>query len=182
MGEYLRVANASKSQYFDPFHFGEGTKRSGFLYGLSGFALGRLLLGELDGRLWLESWAGDALYVVGDESPVSACPLLLELGDPEESSWHVVKDNFDDITLNVLAFLLNHDLSIRYELFQAADRDKQLFATIVQAFEQLPIPTVKEAFISRIGGNWRKEYREALSEVHGSLPVAMTPENRKNLQ
>lgn len=157
MGEYLCVANASKKQYFDPFHFGEGTKRSSFLYGLSGFALGRLLSGQLDSGLWLESWAGDALYVVGDESPVSAFPPLAELSDPDDTSWHVVKDNFDDITLNVLAFLLNHDPFIRDDLFQAADRDKQLFATIVQSFEQLPIPTVKEAFINRVGGNWRKE-------------------------
>lgn len=86
MGEYLRVANASKRQYFDPFHFGGGTKRSSFLYGLSGFALGRLLSGELDSGFWLESWAGDAIYIVGDETLVSAFPLLLELSDPEDSS------------------------------------------------------------------------------------------------
>jgi hypothetical protein len=79
MGQYFKIVNLTKRQYFSASIFDEGIKKSSILRGIHGYAFGKLLTiglseenpkwrkGNSNG-IWAGCWAGDRIAIVGDET------------------------------------------------------------------------------------------------------------------
>jgi hypothetical protein len=95
MGQYFKVANLTKRQYFSAGIFDEEIKQSGILRGIHGYALGKLLtfglpdlksdwqMKAVDYGIQVGCWAGDRIAVIGDETGPEAGFLEVEPLNPK---------------------------------------------------------------------------------------------------
>jgi hypothetical protein len=119
MGQYFKIVNLSKKQYFSASIFDEGIKESSILRGIHAYAFGKLLTTGLAGEkskwrtgnntgIWAGCWAGDRIAIVGDETQgefLEAEPLELET-KPVISDDVVVLE-FENIGGKLLCWLVN---------------------------------------------------------------------------
>jgi hypothetical protein len=79
MGQYFKIVNLTKREYFSASIFDEGVKRSSILRGIHAYAFGKLLTIGLseESSKWRKGngsgigagcWAGDRIAIVGDET------------------------------------------------------------------------------------------------------------------
>lgn len=79
MGQYFKIVNLTKRDYFSASIFDEGIKRSSILRGIHAYAFGKLLTIGLPEEnlkwrkgngsgIWAGCWAGDRIAIVGDET------------------------------------------------------------------------------------------------------------------
>lgn len=176
MGTTYFVANLAKRQYFDPSYAGgsENSKRSGVLYGLSGHALGQLLMPRNQLDFYLESWIGDGLVLVGDEGdPNDIEQLKLFQKAPDQDAYHIVTELFDDISLNLIAQLCKRTAFLNHFL-DLAEECSWVFMNLAHAFMFLPARSIEFAFIARFGTDWRHRYNDILKSGP-YYPMPMTP-------
>jgi hypothetical protein len=180
MGTTFLVANSAKRQYFDPDGMGskENSKRSGILWGLSGHALGQLLRPDAQLGYYLDTWIGDPLFLVGDEAePNSIAHLRRFQGSPEQDAWHIVTEQFDNITLNLIAFLCNHPAVMGYFLDDAKE-SSYTFLSLIHTMTHLSASHIESAVVREFGADWRDRYYAVLNEEPFHYPLPMTPQTR----
>ncbi len=181
MGTTYFVANTTKRQYFDPGSINdvENPKRSGILWGLSGHALALLLLPDCRQDFYLESWIGDGLVLVGDESEPNRIEQLRPFQqDAEQDAYHIVTEQFDNISLNLIAQLCKRDELLDH-FFACAERENCTFVNLAHIVMHLSVPHIESKFIARFGPNWRGRYIDTLKSESWHYPLPMTPESRK---
>ena len=183
MGTTYYVANSAKRQYFDPGWVGgweETTKRSGILWGLSGHALAHLLLPDITLEFYLESWIGDSIFLVGDDSePNSIVPLKPFQQEADQDAYHIVTEQFDNISLNLIAHLCKHSCVLDYFL-DDADQNYYAFVNLAHTIMNLPCPHIEMPFVRRFGTDWRLRYIECLKAEPWRFPLPMTPESKRS--
>lgn len=121
MGQYFKVANLTKRQYFSAGIFDEGVKKPGILRGIHAYALGKLLTidsseenpkwrkGSRNG-IWSGSWAGDRIAVVGDQTHGSF--LDVEPLNPRTQPVilnDIVELEFENIGGKMICWLVNDE-------------------------------------------------------------------------
>jgi len=180
MGTTYFVANTAKRQYFDPGHVGgsENTKRSGILRGLGGHALAQRLLPDADLHFHLEPWIGDPLVLVGDDAEPSEIELLKPFQRSIEDAYHIVTEQFDDITINLIAHLCTRPFILE-EFVELAEKEYHVFLNLAHAVTYLRAPHIEIELEKRFGKDWRKRYYEILKAEPFHYPVPMTPETKQ---
>lgn len=182
MGTTYFAANCSKRQYFDPDHVGgsENTKQSGILWGLSGHALGLLLMPDYPLDFHLESWLGDALVLVGDEGEPNTISRLEPFQtESNQSAYEIVTQRFDDITLNLIALLCKRQILMEHFLNEA-DQHKRVFVNLAHIIIHLQGSQLEREFISRFGDDWRRRYKEAIDSEPWHYPMPMIPRTKSH--
>jgi hypothetical protein len=184
MGTTYFVANTTKKQYFDPDIDGsENTKRKGVLWGLSGHALGQLLLPGAKLDFHLEPWIGDSLVLVGDQAEPNSIELLRPFQlNPDQDAYHIVTEQFDNITINLIAYMCKSD-AIRDRLLENAAKQYWTLINLAHAVFYMGAPHIEQALVERFGDSWTKRYQEALRQ-HGALDctLPLTPDNKRRGQ
>lgn len=170
MGICYFVANTLKRQYFDPGWFGENTKRSGILAGMGGHTLAQLLLPDNPLDFHLSSWIGDPLVLVGDDDPKPIDLLVPYADHPSDEPYDIIKRHFDDITLNLIAFM-----SKSRSVVEKAKTDAYLLINLVHAALYLPAPHIEQELLRQMGENWRDRFEEALRANVHFHPLPWTP-------
>lgn len=173
MGTTYFVANVAKRQYFDPGSIcGGNSKRSGILWGMGGHALALLLLPDAKLDFHLVSWVGDPLVLVGDETSPNSIEVLKPLQHvPEQDAYHIATEQFDDITLNLIALLGKQERALDC-LLDSAERHSNDFVHLAHAMMYLSARHIEIAFIKRFGANWRDRYDSILASEPHSHPNA----------
>lgn len=177
MGTTYFVANTAKRQYFDPGHAGgsENSKRSGILRGLGGHALAQLLLPGNDLHFHLETWIGDPLVLVGDDTETNEIELLKPFQrDAEQDAYHIVTEQFDDVTINLIAQLCTCE-RILDDFLGLAELEYHVFLNLAHAAIYLKASHVEIALQQRFGSDWQKRYYEILRKEPFHYPMPMTP-------
>ena len=181
MGTTYFVANSSKRQYFDPDYVGgsENTDRSGILWGLSGHALAQLLMPKCRLDFHLESWIADPLVLIGDDGEPNAIEQLIPFQEtPDQDAYHIVTEQFDNITLNLIALLCKRD-DLMQSFLDHADRHYYAFVNLAHAIMYLGAAHIESAFVNRFGTDWRGRYNETLKSEPWHYPLPMTPESKQ---
>jgi hypothetical protein len=176
MGTTYFVANVSKRQYFDPGAMGweENTKRSGILWGLSGHALALLLLPDVKLEFHLVPWIGDPLVLVGDENSANSIDLLRPFQRAmEQDAYHIVTEQFVDISLNLISLLCktSHVLSF---LLDSAEQSTETFVDLAHTIMYLPAKHIEIEFAKRFGTNWRDRYTASVAREPWHCRMPMT--------
>jgi hypothetical protein len=180
MGTTYFVANSAKQQYFDPDHTGgsENTKRSGILWGLSGHALAQLLLPEADLGFYLESWIGDPLVLIGDDGQPNDIEMLKPLQQsPDQDAYHLVIEQFDNISINLISQLCKRGCVLDHFL-DLAEAHYCAFVNLAHTILYLGARHVETQFIARFGADWPTRYHETLKAEPWHYPLPMTPESK----
>jgi hypothetical protein len=180
MGTTFFLANIAKRQYFDPSDAGgaENTKRSGILWGMSGHALAQLLLPDADLGFSLESWIGDPLVLVGDECDPNTIDLLKPFQDTlDQDSYHIVTEQFDNISLNLIAHLCKRREPFHHFL-DVAVQDDGAFVNLAHTILYLGAKHIELGLIARFGADWRDRYHEILKAMPYHYPLPLTPESK----
>jgi hypothetical protein len=122
MGQYFKIVNLTKRQYFSASVFNEGIKRYAIMRGLHAYVLGQLLaLGLPEGNskwekgnqsgVWRESWAGDRIAIVGDETKGDFLGV-----EPTNSNFKplilddIVKEEFENISGKLICWLIEDEV------------------------------------------------------------------------
>jgi hypothetical protein len=181
MGTTYLVVNTTKRQYFDPGQMGN-SKYSGLLHGIGGHALAVLLFPREKCRagFLIESWAGDSLYIIGDEPEEKPFPGLARSADESRSAYEVVTQEYDEITLNLIASILG-DYGVLDWYLEQADKHDHYFLTLANIVLYVD-PEFARLFEQRYGKGWPRRYQKALQACAEHCPMPMTQENRKNMR
>lgn len=180
MGTTYLLTNCSKRQYFDPNQFdgAENTKRSGILWGLSGHALAQLLLPQCRLDFHLEPWIGDALVLLGDDCEPNSIELLKPFqATADEHAYHIATEQFDNITLNLVAVLCKRD-NLMEHFLDNAEQHYHGFVNLAHIIMYLGAFHIELAVVNRFGKDWRDRYHETLQSEPWHYPLPMTPESR----
>jgi len=193
MGTTYFVANSAKQQYFDPDDAGgsECTRRNRILWGLSGHALGVLLLPDVKLEFHLELWIGDPLVLVGDypqpDPTKQFAPFQQDATqetDDVVDAYDIVTKQFGNVTLNLIAQLCKLDSFTAMDHFLSeAERCERVFLNLVHSFTYLKKARhIEMAVVERFGAEWCQKYIDALGKTGGYYPLPMTPENNGQRQ
>ncbi len=141
MGQYYKIVNLTKRQYFSASVFNEGIKKYGILWGIHAYALGKLLtigLAEENAKwrkgnsngIWAGSWAGDRLAVVGDQTHgdflgvealnADTKPIILD---------DIVELEFENISGKLICWLVNDEAFAEW-LLKELQEDKNYMGDI----------------------------------------------------
>lgn len=142
MGVTYYIVNVSKREYFDPSRLGENSKRRGLLRGLSGHALGMLLL-EHTG-----CWCGDRIVALGDGETSPAIENLI--GASTEDAQLFVQTAYADVTQDVIA-LIAVDKAISKELVELSENDSELLAELKAVAYGLDVQTLQRVLSDTFG-------------------------------
>lgn len=157
MGEYFKIVNPAKKQYIDALNFGEGVKRRGILLGHHGLAVACLVCrGTGSGELF-GAWAGDEVFVAGDEHPPNEWGILTTtLGRPDRNLNQMAKDEYEDISYKAIVMLCEFDPSLVEEFAKKASTNSCLLLSLGYAVYQLGYKPIERALVEIIGKNWTK--------------------------
>jgi hypothetical protein len=119
MGVYYLVVNTAKKEYYNPGHLASASKWDGLLNGISGHALA-VLIGNADGDVG-GRWAGDPLFVVGDEHNQTILHWVEE-GRPKghSAAIEILANEYTDITPQLIAYLSQQDSDTAQKLARDA--------------------------------------------------------------
>ena len=117
MGTYYIFVNDTKSEYIDPFYFGDSIKRRGILNGLHAFGMADLITyvqskesKQINKRGY---WSGDRIRVLGDDC---------------EKQYEKVKSNYRDVSFYVLANVFENGTDeIRGKIIMQMNKNKKIF-------------------------------------------------------
>lgn len=123
MGQYFKIINLDKRQYFSPSIFDEGIKKTSILQGMHAYALGKLITygGELSEEnkkwrkgneqgIWFGAWAGDKIAIVGDYAKSNL--LGIEPTNPENKAinlYELAELEFENIGGKLILWLINDE-------------------------------------------------------------------------
>ena len=178
MGTTYFVCNSAKRQYFDPDGMGSGenSKRSGVLWGLSGHALAHLLLPGAELGFHLTSWIGDPLFLVGDNVEPNTIDHLRPFQQgPDQDAYHIVTEQFDNITLNLIAYLCRNRIQLEHFL-NDAEQWPHTFINLAHTIAHLSADDLERGFTGRFGLDWKNRYYETLKQEPWHYALPMTPE------
>ncbi|HEX5443206.1 MAG TPA: hypothetical protein VFW87_05230 [Pirellulales bacterium] len=175
MGEYFKIVNPAKKEYIDALNFGEGIKRRGILLGKHGLAVGCLVCrgagkGELFG-----SWAGDDVFIAGDEHPPNEWGITTATPErPDRNLNQMARDEYEDISYKAIVMLCEFDSSMIEEFAKKASTDSCLLLSLGYAAYQLGYKPIEKALVEIIGKNWTKQLAAAQNIRRGlsGLPAA----------
>jgi hypothetical protein len=158
LGEYFKIVNPAKKQYIDALSFGEVVKRRGVFRGNHGPALGCLVCrgagkGELFG-----SWAGDEVFLAGDEHPPNECGISTATSErPDRNLNQMARDEYEDISYKAIVMLCEFDPSLVEEFARKASTDGCLLLSLGYAVYQLGYKPIETALVKIMGKNWTKQ-------------------------
>jgi hypothetical protein len=177
MGITYLVANTAKRQYLDPI--GNG-KLHGLLWGFDGNALAHLLAGVVDAELLLDSWAGDPLFLVDDEPNPNRLPSLSPKTHDNRSAYEIVTQEYDNITLNVVASVFQRYEAHRDFFFEDAESSDTTFIMLADIAIHLSPPKFVRMFEAHFGKGWPSRYKRAVARHGWHRPMPLIIANRKN--
>lgn len=168
MGVTYIVANSTKLQYFDPGRVGinENTRWPSLLRGLSGHALAHLIrpLDDQDVGFHLTSWIGDDFFTVSDSGAADANPYLKPFHSDDDCEWTTVTENFEDISLNLIAVLCLQREILEVFIDKAKSSDEVLIC-LVHSMTGLNATHIESAIVERFGVDWSRHYKNAMKRV-----------------
>jgi hypothetical protein len=161
MGEYFKIVNPQKQQYIDALRFGEGIKRGGILRGNHGLAVSCLVCRVADFGDLFGSWAGDNLFVAGDESPPNEWGIATSTPDrPDRNLNQMASDEYEDISCKAIVMLCKFDPSLIDEFAAKASRGGCLLLSLGYVVYQLQYKPIEMALLKTIGKAWTKQLAE----------------------
>src|SRR5262249_36127117 len=148
-----------------PINFGEGIKRRGILRGYHGLAVGCLVCqGAGTGQLF-GSWAGDEVFVAGDESSPEEWGIATATPErPDRNLNQMAKDEYEDISCKAIVMLCELDPSLIEEFASKASTDGRLLISLSYVVHQLGYKPIEMALIKIIGKHWTKKLAEEESK------------------
>lgn len=165
MGMTFVVANLTKRQFFYPLDV--------WTPELDTFAL--LLTLDLNLDFHLSPWIGDCFFFVGDKDDYQVPQGLIDLRrHPDESPWWTVKNQFTDVSLNLIAQKCTKPRLLDYFL-ERASSDSFTFVQFAHIIQYLDAPKLKSSFEHRFGNEWRKRYQSILTESPWYFQRPMVP-------
>jgi len=161
------IANLTKRQFFEPDVVGgsENTKWHAILRGISGHALAHLISSDLDLQFGLQTWIGDCFFLVGDEDHSKVPNELFELRTEEnEAPFWIVKNQFSDISLNLIA-----QMSLRRgmldDFIELAAKHDDTFVDLANIALACESSELAKRFRREFGTDWRGRYNKVLKET-----------------
>ncbi len=173
MGQYFKVVNLTKKEYFSADVFNEGIKQSNILRGIHGYALGKLLtIGLIEKNPKWQSgnnfgvWAGDRIVIVGDETPdelLKVMPLIkqAEIIPPVD----LIEHEFDNINGKMICWLVNDEDFARWTLESLNNDESYIGVLGYVAYKYHDIAEDLICFLkSNFDKNWEKRFKQVCED------------------
>jgi len=169
MGQYFKVVNTSKKQYYNIEGLGDNPKLGGIGVGLNGIVLSRLLLspGEefkskivgknLISRELTGFWIGDKVIIAGDyDEPNTNNVETSSETFLDYNLYSLVSQTseYEDITDKILFWLI--ELGFQRELAKKAKGDTSLLKKLSEVVFVKRSEVMKIALENELGHNWPK--------------------------
>lgn len=183
MGIYYKIINPVKSQFLDPFDFGEGMKWFGLLHGNYCVETLKFLLSDSHRpsgtALWdIEGlWVGDPVIISGDDSsPPNPVGIITATDDDPARNLNArAAAEFYNISHIAIAMLAENGYA--EDIIKDAEQKDLLFLTIANLLMQVQPPKLQWAFDQRFGRNWAKRYNEIVKRKGTrALPIVSNQE------
>ncbi len=172
MGQYFKIVNPAKRQYFNPSAFAENNKASGVLFGYHAFAVALLVCnlkevrhdyGELAG-----SWFGDAVIAAGDDygkPDVYGVKTSTE-ENPNRNLNQMARDEFEDISYKAIAMLCEGRGGFAEEIVKESKEgiDSELLMLLGNVVFQVGCRPLEVALEEVYGTEWTKKYKKSRDE------------------
>lgn len=171
MGQYYKVVNLDKRQYFSPDIFNDGVKLGAIMKGTHPYVIGQLLLANNDtitsnnkASKIIQSgyWAGDRVIFVGDESGEHFFNVA---SDNESRDYQILNDlvvtEFENIGARLFCSFIN-DIQFKELILKELQENSQYFGQVgYLVYQHQNISQqVHKFLIENFGANWEKAARE----------------------
>lgn len=159
MGQYFKVVNLDKRQYFSPGIFNGAVKIRVATEGIYSYVLARLLVLNEDETNEIGGWAGDRIAIVGDESGRNFFGLI----NVEDQEKYVLLNNlvieeFENIGAKLFCTCIDDEYFCEFILNQLKE-DKSYFGRVGYLVYKHPdISSNLNSFLKEhFGDDWEKE-------------------------
>lgn len=168
MGREFLIVNPDKRQFIDPNRLGENAKSSGYMTGWTANAVALLVckptgvrheFGDLAGE-----WCGDRVSAAGDEwDPNQDGIVTASADDPQRNLHQMARDEFTDISLDVVAMMSRGSSWFAEGFAERAKRawDARFFIELCSRALRERNRSLCDALASVNGSNWIAKYLRA---------------------
>lgn len=172
MGQYFKVVNTSKKQYYSIEGLGDNPKLDGIGIGLNGIVLSRLLLSpgkEFKSRISSKNsvsemltgfWIGDKVIVAGDyDEPDTNNVMTSSEKFSGYNLYSLVSETseYEDITDKILIWLI--ELGFESELVKSASSNMSLLKKLSEFVFIKRSEVMKTALENEFGKDWYKKLK-----------------------
>ena len=163
MGQYFKVVNLTKKEYFSPSQFGDGIKFSSLGYGIHNVVLARLLCspGDMDYPVYHEKfgnsdtdeihlgyWSGDQIVIPGDSEKTD---------ENDDNLYYRVNDDseYEDIGPKLFSWLCR-DQEILETLAKRAKTQKHVLENLAKRVSEEGGKRINYELNKYVGHKWSK--------------------------